>query len=66
MKKRYKHNGEYLDIDFDLTGEVVDRVSEYDYSEIVEGIDQHGQNWVGEATLSAGEIIDITCIEKEG
>lgn len=52
-----QHNN--LKITWYRTGEIVDQVSVYDYEELLEGVDQHGNNHEGSALISCDKIIEI-------
>lgn len=48
---------------WDRTGEVVDRFGAYDHEEVVEGMDEEGNEYIGTAMISVGEIVDINDVE---
>ena len=51
-------------ITWEGTGEVIDRVSIYDWEEIVDGEDQEGNEYRASASVSIGMIVEIHEPEK--
>ncbi len=58
-----KNLNAFKDIEWELTGDVLDRIDIYDHSEVVVGYDKIGNEFEGVAEVSCGEIIDVDDIE---
>ena len=50
---------ENMKVIWDRTGDVVDWFGAYDFEETVEGMDEDGNEYIGTAVMSCGELIDI-------
>ena len=58
-----KNLNTFKDIEWELTGDVLDRIDVYDHSEVVIGYDKIGSEYEGVAEVSCGEIVDVEDIE---
>ena len=69
IKDKYKmvdfvseYNG--VKIEWELTGNKLNQIDEYDWSEVVLGYDENDNEYEGTATVSIGDIIKVEDIEK--
>ncbi len=59
METTEKWKDPATDITWTGTGEIIDRVSAYDYEEIVEGYDDVGNEYAASASVSCGIMQEI-------
>ena len=48
---------------WDRTCEVVDRFGAYDHEEVVDGMDEQGNEYIGTAMISCDVIVDVQDVE---
>jgi hypothetical protein len=46
-------------IDWELTGDILDRIDIYDHVETVTGVDEKGREWEGSGLVSCGDLVEV-------
>ena len=46
-------------IEWELTGDILDRIDIYDHVETVTGVDEKGREWEGSGLVSCGDLVEV-------